>query len=120
MKIDHPPIMPLKRRRTEQIAKKVAAERILDEAKTAQDKGEETSEALIFDATSEFITSIQCNPTAVEFHAMAASPPVKRRPHDISMIPAGTPAEEIVVGEIVVEMDEDEDSSKLVRNLIRR
>ena len=70
---------------------------------------------LIFDDTSEFITLIQCNPTAVEFHAiiaMTASSPVKRRPHDISMIPAGIPAEEIEVGEIVVEMDEDEDHIK--------
>jgi U4/U6.U5 tri-snRNP-associated protein 1 len=111
MEIDHPPITPLKRRnlnynsggndeaalkRSRQVeiskTKKLstncrvngAAERIPDETKAAQEnEGEETSDALSFDHTSEFIRSIQYNPTALEFHAMAASPPVKQRPHNI-------------------------------------
>ncbi|KAF8965904.1 SART-1 protein [Flammula alnicola] len=69
----------------EQIAAKVAAERALDEAEAAQEiKDEETSDGLMFDDTSEFIRSIQYNPTALEFeHAMAASSPIKQQPHDI-------------------------------------
>lgn len=111
MEIDHPPITPPKRRNLnynsggndeaalgrlrveisktkklspEQIAVKVASERISDEAKAAQEiEGEETSDALSFDHTSEFIRSIQYSPIALEFHTMAASLPVKQRPHNI-------------------------------------
>lgn len=48
----------------------------------------------------------------MEFRAMAALSLVKQRPDNISMIPAGTSAEEIEVGEIVVEMDRNEDYIK--------
>ncbi|KIM45560.1 hypothetical protein M413DRAFT_24737 [Hebeloma cylindrosporum] len=132
MEIDDPPITPLSRRyipdynfrdsdeaaliqprsgkisktkklSPEQIAEKVAAERLLDEAKlTTENEGEETSDALMFDDTSEFIRLIQYNPTA-ERNARPASSAVEQQPHNVALIP---------VGEAGAGMDEDQDRIK--------
>ena len=89
------------------IAAKVAAERVQDEAEAAQETvvvvDDETSGGLAFDDTSEFVRAIQYNPLEGTSESERAA--IMQHPQEISVAPAEE-MEEIEAGEVKVEDDE--------------
>ncbi|KAH7884745.1 SART-1 family-domain-containing protein [Phlebopus sp. FC_14] len=106
----------------EEIARKVAEERIREQSTHANDvikveeAGDEGADHLTFDDTSEFVRSISYNPVAVKTESgedHAAPPPVKPSPsRDVSMADDEA-VDEIEAGEVVIKEEEDEDEEML-------
>jgi U4/U6.U5 tri-snRNP-associated protein 1 len=88
------------------IAAKVAAERVRDEAESAQEivmvVEDETAGGLTFDDTSEFVRAIQYNPLEATSEPEGAT--IKQHPQEIS-VAQGEELEEIEAGEVKVEND---------------
>jgi U4/U6.U5 tri-snRNP-associated protein 1 len=101
-------IMKTKKLSPQEIAAKLAAERVGGEP----DPADEITGGLTFDDTSEFVRAVQYNPVAVDPEHVET--PVKHQPRDISIGPADEPMEEIEAGQITATVKEEEEDEGVV------
>ncbi|KAG6820951.1 hypothetical protein H0H93_009187 [Arthromyces matolae] len=115
----------------EQLAKRIAEQRALEEEETKvipeveiKEDGDESG-GLTFDDTSEFVRAVGANPVIKpepKDVSMAPSPPPKiknRSPsRDVSMAPGDQAMEELEAGEVVIKEEDEEEDEMAILNAI--